>query len=467
MRRGRTSKGRARALSLTAHIPKGRPLMRTQDHGSPVSIEGNIIGSAGDHWIKPFLAANAQGFKRLALRPEISLSPDPCVKLHPNHCIGAMPLLNPATRRVTAGILVEPRFRWPALGAVFNAIGFSVEPNLGGTSLVPGSAREVPPWILAGPVIERIEAMLRHCKRGFIEIEADKASPRGHIQWNKWIGENLPSGNWACFPCRFTEPDNDPELLAGARWTLKRLKEELSTVAWTLPARYLLKRANELQSVLGMGLAHRPAVGWAIPGSSSWTMDGIEAMSWVAEERGLGGARTLDGLAWDLSIEAVWEAWVSSFAAELSKQIGMVSSPFQSARRPLRWAGQVRSMGALMPDVELRSAEKTIWIDAKYKAHMELLRRKGWDGLSEEIRDAHRADLHQALAYASLADTPQVDTILIYPQIIDDKRPIATVASITSGRRRVRLILASLPFGFHSPEQRETSIGMFREVLAA
>lgn len=467
MRRGRTSKGRARAGSLIAFLPKARSLLKTQDHGNPVLIKANTIGSSGDHWIEPFLIANAQNLKRLALRTEVSFSPDPCIKLHPNHCIGAMPLLNPATRRVTAGILVEPRFRWPALGAVFNAIGFSVEPNLAGTSLVPGSSREVPAWIIAGPVIERISAMLRHCKRGFVVIQEERVSPRGQIEWNKWIANNLASGNLASFPCRFTEPENDPELLAGARWTLRRLKEELSTIAWTLPAKHLLKRANELQSVLGIGLTQRPAVGWAIPGSSAWTLEGIEAMSWVAEERGLGGARTLDGLAWDLSIEAVWEAWVSSFAAELSKQIGMVASPFQSARRPLRWAGQVHSMGALVPDVELRSAEKTIWIDAKYKAHMELLRRKGWDGLSEEIRDSHRADLHQALAYASLADTPQVDTILAYPQVIEEKRPIATVASITSGRRRVRLILASLPFGFHNPEQRDKSIGMFREILAA
>jgi hypothetical protein len=449
-----------------AHIPTARPLLETQDHGKPITVYGSTIGSAGDHWIEPFLSANSLILKRLALRPEVSLSPDLSIKLHPNHCIGAVPLLNPATRRVAAGLLIKPRFNWPALGAVFNSIGFSVEPGLGGAPLVPGSAREVPPWILAGPVIERIAAMLRHCKRGFIERHEEKSSPRGRIEWNRWIGENLPSGKWTSFPCRFSEPDNDPDILAGARWTLKKLKEELSTVAWTLPARYLLKRTSEIQTTLGTGLVRRPAQGWSIPGSSAWIMAGIEAMGWVAEERGLGGARTLDGLAWDLSVEEVWEAWVSAFAADLSKQLGMVASPFQSARRPLRWIGHVRSMGALEPDVELRSAKRTVWIDAKYKAHMELLRRKGWDGLTEDVRDAHRADLHQALAYASLADTPQVDTILAYPQVTEEKDPIATVASVTSGRRRVRLILASLPFGFRSREQQMASLGMFREVLA-
>jgi hypothetical protein len=41
-----------------------------------------------------------------------------------------------------------------------------------------------------------------------------------------------------------------------------------------------------------------------------------------------------------------------------------------------------------------------------------------------------------------------------------------TVATVTSGRRRVRLILASVPFGYRSPEHEETDLAAFRELLA-
>ena len=53
----------------------------------------------------------------------------------------------------------------------------------------------------------------------------------------------------------------------------------------------------------------RPGVQPAVPAASEWLRDALEAMAWVAEERGRGGARSLDGLAWDLSIDSVWEAW--------------------------------------------------------------------------------------------------------------------------------------------------------------
>ena len=79
--------------------------------------------------------------------------------------------------------------------------------------------------------------------------------------------------------------------------------------------------------------------------------------------------------------------------------------------------------------------------------------------MPEESRREHRADFHQALAYGSLADVAQVDTLLPYPSIGSEP------GTVTSGRRRVRLILASVPFGYRSPEHEETDLAAFRELL--
>lgn len=91
-------------------------------------------------------------------------------------------------------------------------------------------------------------------------------------------------------------------------------------------------------------------------------------------------------------------------------------------------------------------------------SHPLLLAHRGWSGVSEEIRREHRVDLHQALAYASLADVAQVDTLLLYPSMGSEQRRQDTVAAVTSGRRRVRLILASVPFGNRGPEHEETDL---------
>lgn len=465
MARGQTKRGRARA-SLMAASATARPLLRAVDHGEPVEVRAAHVGAVGDRWVDPFLAANLDGLRRLGLRHEIRADSELRVLLTPGARIGAIPLLSPSTRRVAAGLLVEPRFRWAALGAVFNAIGFSVEPGLGGAQLVPGSAREVPPWLLAGPVIERIAALLRHRRRAFVERDSTRSAPRGRVQWTAWATRHVPRGAWTTFPCRYSEPDDDPELMASVRWTLARLEEDLTSVAWSLPAHFLLRRANELRTEIGPGAQRRPSSTWTHAVSSEWVAAAVEAMTWIAEERGLGGARSLDGLAWDLSIDSVWEAWVAAFSGELAGRLGLAASPFQAARRSLEWRGPASSMSALVPDVELRGAERVIWIDAKYKAHLELLARRGWSGVSSEVQEAHRADLHQALAYAALADAPQVDSLLVYPQLGGHDMP-ATVTTVTSGRRRVRLVLAAVPFGYRNPEHRERCLQSFRELLAA
>jgi hypothetical protein len=265
MPRGQTRMGRSRA-TLMAAVTLSRPLLKAHDHGEPVSINARDVGATGDRWVEPFLAANMAGLRRLGLHHEIRVDPVLRVLLKPGPRIGAVPLLSPATRKVAAGLLIEPRFRWAALGAVFNAIGFCVEPTLGGAPLVPGSARDVPPWMLAGPVIERIAALLRHRRRGFVARAEKRTSPRGRVDWTMWATAQVPRGAWATFPCCFSEPDDDPDLLASVRWTLARLTEDLSSVAWSPPARYLLGRAAELQSIVGTGarVGHPRAGAWLV-----------------------------------------------------------------------------------------------------------------------------------------------------------------------------------------------------------
>ena len=84
--------------------------------------------------------------------------------------------------------------------------------------------------------------------------------------------------------------------------------------------------------------------------------DALEAMGWVADERGLGGARALDGLAWDLEVADVWEAWVRGFANALAPQLGL-RQPGLTRRGDLsagraawrQWARSRRTKRSVLP----------------------------------------------------------------------------------------------------------------------
>jgi hypothetical protein len=463
--RGRTLRGRARAIR--ARVPTARPLLSTTDEGEPIRIVGPLVQGTGDRWIDPFLTANRPALQRLGLTPEVHSRDGLHMLLRPSGRIGAVPLVAPASRRVVAGILITPRFRWSALGDVLSAIGFSIAPVLGGGPLVPGSAREVPSWLIAGPVVRRLEDMLSRRRVTFIPRRELRSSPRGRVDWGDWVRSQIPLGRWTSLPCEFSDLADDPDLMANVRWTLARVVDDLRPHATSSIGRRLIERVRAMQLDIGEGPHRRPSSTFA-PVFEAFVADALEAMGWVADERGLGGARALDGLAWDLEVSEVWEAWVRAFAGTLAPRLGLRPPGLGEARRPLRWEGNVKSMGALAPDVGLMGDQRVVWLDAKYKAHLSLLARHGWGGVSEAIRDAHRADLHQALAYAALTDVDRVDTVLLYPHLgQSDAPPPATVATVASGQRRVRLVLGALPFGFATPTKATAALEGWRELLAA
>jgi hypothetical protein len=450
---------RARALRAPTAQP---PLLVGQDHGPPLRIQAEDVGAAGDRWIEPFLDANRPALKRLDLEVRVAAAErGPCVELVPAARLGAVPLVAPATRRVAAGLLIEPRFGWTSVGAVLAETGFQVEPNVGGGGLVPGSAREVPPWVVAGPTIRRLQALLRRLRRDFSLVQEVRAAPRGTVDWNHYATRSVARAALSEFSCTFPDLRRDPWLVGTVMWTLQRLREALAGSAHQVPARTLLTQIDGLMVELGAGHGRRPDPGALRQrherlDAESFEALALEAVGWVADERGLGGSRSLDGLAWDLAGSLLWEHWVAAWARAFGRPLGFgVRGPGETERR-LAWTTPLQSISRLVPDVVLVRPDRALCLDAKFKPHLLRLAQQGWWQMAETLRDAHRADVHQALAYASLLDAPRVDTVLVYPLPPDaDLSHFVASATLAAGGRTVRLHLLGLPMGFLTGVQRE------------
>jgi len=95
-------------------------------------------------------------------------------------------------------------------------------------------------------------------------------------------------------------------------------------------------------------------------------------------------------------------------------------------------------------------------VDAKYKAHLAELDDQGWQRFTDDAREAHRADIHQVLAYAALYSADQVSASLVYPprratfEALARRGRDRSIAHLLHGARRVRLELRGAPFGMSS-----------------
>jgi len=102
--------------------------------------------------------------------------------------------------------------------------------------------------------------------------------------------------------------------------------------------RALLSRLDGVDLDVGDGPLTRPVAQRGARDAAS-VLEALEAMGWVADERGLGGAVVLDGLAWDVSVDAVWEAWVRRFVADLGPRLGLRDGGDRARQIALRWHG--------------------------------------------------------------------------------------------------------------------------------
>ena len=452
--------------------PKQLPLYTASDNGSPVTISpepfaGSPSGTrrSGDWggFADAFLKFNCGALAALDVTTETAAdSSGFALRLRPGGRAGAVPLRSGQTGNVAGGLVVQPRFGWSGVGRVLAETGWPAFPEFHPLPMVPGSGREVPPWVLAGPVLFRLEALLKQMRRGYQEREEVLSQPRGRILWRRYIDESLGRGHWEQLPCRFPDLGHDPQLRRHVRWALERVYADLRRVAPTdRVALDLAHIAQQLMALLSGVMPMRPRSAelarWSRVGLIDTTMlRGLEAIAWIDEERGLGGGRELDGIAWSLSLSQLWEAYVESV---IRREAALTGGEVKVARRgettvPLAWTDPLhRSLGHLAPDIVVRRGRSVHIVDAKYKAHLAELDDVGWHRFAEETRATHRADLHQILAYASLYDTDEITASLVYPLRRETYQALAaqgrdrSVAELVRGGRRVVLELRGLEFG--------------------
>jgi 5-methylcytosine-specific restriction endonuclease McrBC regulatory subunit McrC len=183
---------------------------------------------------------------------------------------------------------------------------------------------------------------------------------------------------------------------------------------------------------------------------------GLQAIGWIVEERGLGGTDTSDGLAWSWPLDVLWEHYVESHYRSETRITGATIRVGRLGETifPIRWRQSLQpSLSQLVPDLVIQHGHEIHVVDAKYKAHFADLDEHGWREFQDNERSAHRADVHQVLAYAGLFDAEHVTATLAYPLRRETYFALAerghdrSIASVFHGNREVKLELRGLPFG--------------------
>ena len=182
--------------------------------------------------------------------------------------------------------------------------------------------------------------------------------------------------------------------------------------------------------------------------------EGVQAVSWTVEDRGLAGLADLQGLPWVLPMDAFFEAWVETLVTRLYRDTGGIlrTGRKRETLAPIHWDNSfVGTQKYLLPDVILEREDVTIIFDAKYKRHWEEFNLTNWVQVEKEIQEQHRQDILQVLAYSSLKSSQRVVACLIYPcqyrtwESLKRRGRLYQHASLPASGRNLEIVLTAVP----------------------
>jgi hypothetical protein len=385
---------------------------------------------------------------------------EPVLRLSTGTRVGALPLISPLTSRYDYALVVHPRFPWPGLGPVLAETGWRVVPQPLSLPLLKRSARKAPRWVLAVMVLARLEALLKGLERRFEIVEELRRAPRGRVRWSEYAQRYLGRAGFLEVPCVFPDLRDDRELRSAVRYcleleirSLEAQREHgpfvLSLIAW----------AERLWSTVRDVPPRAPSPlmldSWLRrPVRSPSFQEGIQAIEWTIEERGLAGLSDLEGIPWSLAMEQFFEAWVETILAHVARRTGAIrkTGRLRETVVPIRWEpAHAGTQTALIPDHWLEWPWGTMIVDAKYKRHWEELEWREPSDWSETLREDHRRDLLQVLAYAGVASGEQVIACLVYPcrpetwRSLEARGRLFLKAQVPAHGRAVQLWLTAAP----------------------
>ena len=338
--------------------------------------------------------------------------------------VGAVPLRSPTSARPDYGLAVQPRFPWPGIGPMLAEMGWRIVPSPLRLPLLKRSERKVPAWVISSMVLVRLRALLSHLERRFESVEEICAAPRGSVRWECYATRQMSAAKLLQVPCRYPDLRDDRELKGAIRFTLERQLRSLETQRehGGFVHRLILlgeQLLGQVRNVTPCAPSTAVMETWLRrPLHSDLWVDGLRAIEWTIEERGLAGASDLEGIPWTMSMDKFFEAWMETLLRSVARQVGGVLRVGRSRETtvPLIWEPPyLGSQKSLAPDLCLDWEECSLIVDAKYKRHWEELQNESWASAGALIREQHRHDLLQVLAYANLPRTRQVIACLAYP----------------------------------------------------
>lgn len=370
------------------------------------SADKRIIGQ----YLQKFIDYNSSQFRFIGVQPFIIGSDqNTSLTFRSSSFIGTIPLRASDTGKQIGDFVVMPRFtgrdRFEDYIEILNLLGTEISPEvIDSLPLASGKNFRPPLYLEAVKFIASLEALLSRPWRKFDNIEKISSQPSGQINWNKYINNEYKIENRLKFPTRKNILSEFHSEYAEVRHVFDICKNEL--LSSNTPQRIKNTIRVKLNFIEEKLYYHKPKATNNIVIKSS---DSPTVKTCKEQANKILNFNLVDSTAWRVDFSDVFEKFVQHIFKAVAKETGgklFANFKFHS-RTSKHYAWELKH---IEPDAIYQKENLLVFIDAKYKSNLY----NKFD-ISETLKEDHRYDLHQIMAYTSFSKTDLKYGFLCYP----------------------------------------------------
>ena len=370
------------------------------------SADKRIIGQ----YLQKFIDYNSEQFKFLGVQPYIIGSDQStALKFRSSSFIGSIPLRASDTGKQIGDFVVMPRFtgrdRFEDYIEILNLLGTEISPEvIYSLPLASGKNFRPPLYLEAVKFITSLEKLSIRPWRKFDNVEKDSCHPTGQVNWKKYINNEFKVENRLIFPVKSNVLSEFHSEYAEIRYVFDICKNELLSA--NTPQRIKNSLRTKLSFLEERLYHHKPKETKSILIRFS---DSPVVKTCKEQANKILNFNLVDSTAWRVDFSDVFEKFIQYLFREAAKETGgrlYSNFKFQSrASKHYSW-----ELKHIEPDAIFQKENVLVFIDAKYKSNLY----NKFDQ-SEVLKEDHRHDLHQIMAYSSFSRTNFKYGFLCYP----------------------------------------------------
>jgi hypothetical protein len=370
------------------------------------SADKRVIGQ----YLQKFIDYNSELFKFLGVQPYL-VGTDQSISLifRSSSFIGSIPLRASDTGKQIGDFVVMPRFtgrdKFEDYIEILNLLGTEISPEVvDSLPLASGKNFRPPLYLEAVKFIASLEKLTSQPWRKFDNVEKVSSQPTGQINWTKYINNEYKVENRLKFPAKINVLSEFHSEYAEIKYVYELCKRELLSA--NTPQRIKTILRNKLSFLEERLYYHKPKETNRILIRLS---DSPNVKTCKQQANKILNFNLCDSTAWRVDFSDVFEKFVQFIFKEAAKETGgRLYSNFKfHSKTSKHYSWELKH---IEPDAIFQKENLLIFIDAKYKSNLY----NKFDQ-SEILKEDHRHDLHQIMAYSSFSKTDFKFGFLCYP----------------------------------------------------